>query len=250
MPKARSAKTGQKMAPSHRAETPSRSRDYKLRADKVERFCQVYRETWSGTKAALACGHTPKSAAASASEMLLRDDVQQELARLAMDAAREHRISAGAILEAISEIAYGDVTDTLRKVRMVNGRYVVALQDLMTLPKSVRRTISSVKLNETGAVELKFWSKTSALEMLARHAGLLNEVVKHEHSFDRETLDRMDDQTLLETTRAQAERYERHVAAMAKVRRAVGELPPASDTTKSPRSGSTPSPEGAKGMEK
>lgn len=219
-----------------------------IRRDRLMVFAQAYRRCWNATTAAIEAGYAEKSAHVIGCNMLARDDVQQELARLAIESEREHQLSAGQILQALSEIAYSDVTEVVRFVKVVNGRYVVALRDMPLLPLAVRRTIASFKVDATtGAVEVKFWSKTKALELLAKHAGLLNEVVKHEHTFSQEALDRMDDQTLLETTRAEAERYERHLAAMARVRRAVGELPPAEEPTNSPRTASTPSPRGAKG---
>ena len=214
-------------------------------------FVQAYRRTWNGREAAMEAGYAEASAVVTASKLLARDDVQQELARLAIEAQREHQVSAGAILQAISEIAYLDPAEVVRYVRHEGGRYIVGFRDLPLMPLHVRRAIRSVKLDpKTGAVEIRWWDKGKALELLAKHAGLLQEVVKHEHTFAREALDAMDDHELLESTRAETARYERHLAAIARTRHAVGALPPAKSTTNSSRTASTPSPKGAKGREK
>jgi len=220
-------------------------------------FAAAYRRTWSATKAAIEVGYSPKSAAVSGWDMLQRGDVQEELARLAIEAQREFRTSAGEVLRAISEIAMLDPAEVFQHMQAKNGRFYSTIHDIHVMPLHVRRAISSIKVvreNRTAGdgkqddvVEVKFWNKVAALELLAKHAGLLKDVVQHEHIVRVEELERLDDRALGAHIQAQAERWRRHLEARERARVAVGALPPAPLATKSLRSGSTPSPRGAKG---
>lgn len=79
------------------------------------------------------------------------------------------------------------LAELLRFVRVDIGDAYDTKGDLKKLSKmspDLRRAISGIKVTEHGT-ELKFWSKTTALELLGKHLGLWVDKVEHSGSIAR-----------------------------------------------------------------
>jgi hypothetical protein len=115
--------------------------------------------------------------------------VQEQLQQLTLETLAGSNIRTSEVLTASAEIAYldpaacFDVIDTPQGPRQ-------RLKTLTEMAPHVRRAVASVKVRRqpggtgNGAIEeiieIKFWSKTEALNLLARHKGLLRDVTEHQ----------------------------------------------------------------------
>lgn len=77
--------------------------------------------------------------------------------------------SVDRIVQELERLSFSDLTEAIEFRR--NKIYV---KDLKKLPPEVRACISSLKSTKDG-VEVKFYNKTPALEMLMRHKGMFKE---------------------------------------------------------------------------
>ena len=146
---------------------PGRKRATSLRTPtELARFKKIYLTNGhNGTQAALAIGHSPRSARARAYELVRMLRASGELQAEAQRVAEEAHIDTVRTLREVSRIAFCDP-----------GR--IFDQDGMLLPLDLvdddtRAAISSVELDEEGRpVKVKFWSKVEALSAAMKHLGL------------------------------------------------------------------------------
>lgn len=146
------------------------------------RFCQEYIIDLNGTQSAIRAGYSVDTAQQQSSDLLLKPLIQEYVQELLDDRASRTKATAD---KAISEI-YHLVSFDPAEIFDDNGN----IQNIRSLPKEIRKSISSLEVFEeysgkgtksdpkeyAGRIKkIKFWDKTKAIELLARHLKLLTD---------------------------------------------------------------------------
>lgn len=136
--------------------------------DRKERralFVQEYlRNGHNGTRAAMAAGCPLASARKRSSEWLKEPDIKELVAEQAREVAEQSELSVMEWARELKALAFsnaGALFNEEGKVLHVND-----------MPEATRRAISSIDILPDGSTKIKFWSKTAALETMAKHLGL------------------------------------------------------------------------------
>lgn len=148
-----------------------------------ERFCQEYLKDLNAKRAAARAGYSEKTAQEQGSRLLSKVNVQQRVQELMEKRAKRVEISSDKILAELARIAMTDISVAFNE----RGE----LKPLKDIPKSVRRAIASVEIEQLFegfgrdrtqigyTKKVKLWDKLKALELLGKHLKLFTE--KHEH---------------------------------------------------------------------
>ncbi len=126
--------------------------------------------------AALAAGY--KNPAQAAFALLRNKTVCEEIARELQKRIDRTQVTRDRVIYELAAIAFSNIQNILKDDD--------SLRKLSSLPENVARSISSIKVQyrtefEDGAPvkvaikEIKFWDKGKALELLARHLGMIDE---------------------------------------------------------------------------
>jgi len=135
-----------------------------------ERFVTEYLVDLHQRNAALRAGYSPDSADAIASQVLKLPKVQAEIVRRTAAFAARAAVSKENVLEALKAIAFADIT----KAFTLDWRLVSPEE----IPEDLRLCINEIIPLKDGTVRVKCADRTRALELLARHLGLLEAVEK------------------------------------------------------------------------
>lgn len=143
-----------------------------------EAFVREYLVDLNAAQAAIRAGYSRKTAEKIGWELL-----QQPEVRAAIDAAKAARASrvelkADDVLRELLAIARADLSEAFDEAG--------AVKKLRDIPAEVRRALAAYEPGEWG-VRLKFWDKTRALELLAKHLKLLTDKVEHSGSIESMT---------------------------------------------------------------
>ena len=165
------ARAAKKKAREHKP--PTGPKDATL--DREERFASEYLMCLSTRKAAVAAGYRPSTG----KNILARPRVKALVARFQQKWLQKTEITASRTLEELRRLAFSDPKGLFDEKGNLK-----AIQDI---PEELRACIASievVKRNLTtgdGMVDqvhkIRFWSKPVALELLAKHQGLLEEKI-------------------------------------------------------------------------
>lgn len=138
--------------------------------DNHKRFSDRYFETLNGKESAIYAGFSEDTAKQQAWQLLQRDDVQDYLAALKLEAQEKHNITKDNWLSELKEIGYSNIQDFISEGNSV--------KDISGIDRSKARAVSSVKKTviefEGGnkeITEFKLHDKKSALEIIGRHMG-------------------------------------------------------------------------------
>lgn len=145
--------------------------------DKQEMFAKEYAVHFDSTKAALAAGYSAKSAMSQGCQLLKLPKVQKFISKQLEIYGNKNEVLKKRVLNQIVEAAFSDITDFAHIDE--NG---VSVYDWDKLPKGMRRLISEVSETRTkdgGTIKFKLVDKMKALELLARHLGMLTDKVEH-----------------------------------------------------------------------
>lgn len=131
------------------------------------------------TRAARKAGYKKPSMAAR--ECIDNPVVAKMVGHAIAERSNRLKVKADRVLLELARIGFSDPRELVDS----EGR-LIPLQDL---PEDVARSISSVKLRTTKdkdgkpvtTVEVRFWDKLRALELLAKHLGLLHEKIQVNH---------------------------------------------------------------------
>lgn len=153
---------------------------------KQQRFVEEYLADCNGTQAAIRAGYSARTAQEQASRLLSKVMVQEAIAAGRKKLSTAAEASAERVLREYLALAFSDVGQILDFTGTDPH-----LRPAKDVPEAARRAIQSVKVKryteghgddarEVEVTEFRLWSKTDALEKLARHLGLLKD--QHEHS--------------------------------------------------------------------
>lgn len=140
--------------------------------DRQRRFCDEYLVDLNATRAYMAAYPSVKketTARANSSRMLTNANVQKYLEEMKKERQERTQIRQDDVLRELASIAFVDVTDI---VSVKNGSVHIA--DTDSLPPEKRKIIAGLKEGQYG-LEIKFYDRLRALEMLCRHLGMFDQ---------------------------------------------------------------------------
>jgi phage terminase small subunit len=150
-------------------------------SDKHKRFVAEYLKDLDMGEAAIRAGYSPKTARTQASRLLTNVEIRRAVDEGQAKRLEKAELSAVRILEELRRLALSDVGACFDE----SGN----LKRITDLTPEQRASISSVEVIIKNAQagdgimdtihKLRFWDKPKALDILAKHFGLLIEKVEH-----------------------------------------------------------------------
>lgn len=156
-------------------------------------FAREWLIDFNGGQAAIRAGFSEKGASTTATRLLSNPKVQVEIARLAAIREEKLDLSADRTLLEIARIAFADIRNVVEwithgvgtvdlpdpedpegePITLEIGHSQVRLKDSKKLDADTAAAISEIRQNKDGALVVKMHSKPQALDLLARHHGLI-----------------------------------------------------------------------------
>lgn len=143
-------------------------------SEKQKRFVQEYLVDLNATAAAKRAGYSPKTASEQGARLLANVKVQEEIQKAIEKRQNRVEITQDRVLQELTSIAFAKGTDY---ASIISG--VVMMNDTEELTEEQKAAIVSIKQTKEG-VEVKLADKMRALELLAKHLGLLQAQGKQE----------------------------------------------------------------------
>lgn len=143
--------------------------------NKQDLFVKEYLKDLNATQAYIRAGYKFKNenvAAASAAKILRNPKIQEKIQKAMAEREKRTEITQDRVLKEIANLAFTDRTGI---VNLNNNRLIIKNFDELT-PEQ-KACISGVKETKYG-IEVTFYNKEKALEMLGRHLGMFNDKVK------------------------------------------------------------------------
>ena len=140
--------------------------------EKQRRFCDEYLVDLNATRAYMAAYPSTKkeeTASVCAAKLLRNAKVKMHLQKRMKDRQERTEIRQDDVLRELASIAFLDITDI---VSVRDGKVFIA--DTDELPPDKRKMISGIKEGQYG-LEIKFYDRLKALEMLCKHLGLFDQ---------------------------------------------------------------------------
>lgn len=139
---------------------------------KQEKFCQEYMVDLNGTQAAIRAGYSQKTAYSMAEKLLKKPEIKAKVAQSRQEQELRTMIDTDWVVQRYGEIANFKIDDILS----FDGRQVT-FKPMSEWTPDTKGAVSSIKLDRNGnVVEVKTHSKIAALEALARHVGLFDDL--------------------------------------------------------------------------
>lgn len=139
---------------------------------KQDLFVKEYLKDLNGTQAYIRAGYKVKNenvAAVYASKLLRKPKVQEKIQKAMAEREKRTEITQDRVLKEIANLAFTDRTGI---VNLKNNSLIIKNFD--ELSEEQKACISGVKETKYG-IEVTFYNKEKALEMLGRHLGMFTE---------------------------------------------------------------------------
>ena len=176
--------TPERVGQAERAEVDERLARREVANNRRLRFVEEMMVDGNATQAALRAGYSPRTAFAQGSALLSIPAIRAAVAAKRGHLAARNRRTADGVLEELAVIAFSDIGEILD----MSGEQP-KLRAMRDIPERARRAIAKIKVKralegtgkdarEVEITEFSLWSKTDALEKLAKHFGLLVERIQ------------------------------------------------------------------------
>jgi phage terminase small subunit len=130
----------------------------------------VVKHKLNATKAAEEAGYSKRSAGNQGARMMKNDDIARLVAKLQASQLEKVDASAEGIKRELALMAHSDVGE----LHDARGKVL----PLRKMPELARRAISGIDYENGRIVKIRLWDKNRAAEALAKHHGLLHEVLE------------------------------------------------------------------------
>lgn len=149
-------------------------------SDKQIRFCDEYLISFNATKAAIAAGYSKKTARAQGSRLLTVVDIQNYLQSKKQKTLQKLEISKDRVMLELSRVALQDIRQfydedgNLIPIHLLDDDAAAVLsgmeeEEIYDIVKGKKKQVGVLR-------KIKRWDKLKAIEMLAKHYGILKEV--------------------------------------------------------------------------
>ena len=136
-------------------------------------FCESYLQHWDKKRAALDAGYSDKNLVNSAYTLMSKPKIKTYIKKR----LQEKALPADRVLAEIAEIAMIDIGDFMAFPDVGEGRTMVPFFDLQRARENGKlKHVKRIRYLDKGGIELELYDKQWALELLAKHLGLLKEV--------------------------------------------------------------------------
>jgi phage terminase small subunit len=140
---------------------------------KRERFVQEYLKDLNATQAVIRSGYSKRGARVTGSRLLADANIASRIANFQAEYSEKTGITTARVLEELAVVGFASVEN-------VEANEYGALEVAVGAPAGAVRAVASVKRTyrrtkdegETVTVEVRYWPKVQALELLGRHLGL------------------------------------------------------------------------------
>lgn len=206
-------------------------------------FAQHYLTHFNGSEAVRQAGYEIKNPAHKASVLLRKENIRQFLSEKVARREEELDLSAERTLEELARIAFADIRNVVSWTVDEKGEVDIKLKSSDELNPATAAAIAEITQLQDGRIKLKLHSKPKALDVLARHHGLLvdRSEVTHLHIFKDMTDAELEEyeRQLLERTRSAADAHRVIDGKAAEIgRERIGEVRADAETAGVPRGGS------------
>lgn len=147
-------------------------------SDRERRFCALYAVSLNAQQAATEAGFPERSARQRGYELLQREDVQAEVARIGKQAADTAEVTAGMVLNELRRVAFSDIGRAMEWDD--TGTKFIASKELDPDTRAAVAEVAFKRREMTGEEEgevvekrLKMHDKMAALGILARATGAI-----------------------------------------------------------------------------
>lgn len=164
---------------------PRAKRHRKSAPIRYERFAREYLIDLNGTRAAIAAGYSPKTAASQASDLLNVPKVQALIAKLNEKRQAKTEVNAEKVLTELALMGHSNMLDY---IRVVDGDAVVDLSGLTREQAAAMQEITvedyvdgrGEDARDVKRIKFKLADKARSLELLGKHLALFAD--RQEHS--------------------------------------------------------------------
>ena len=136
-------------------------------------FVQEYLVDLNGTQAAIRAGYSPRTAAVQAAELLRKPNIQLAIQEAFAVRAQRVSISQDKVLQEIARVAFAHMGQFATWTK--EGMTLVASEELTPDQIAAVVEVSESKTQQGTQVKVKLHDKLRALELAARHLGLLEQ---------------------------------------------------------------------------
>lgn len=147
---------------------------------KQQRFCREYIIDLNATQAAIRAGYSKKTAASIGEEHLRKPEIAHYVNKLKAEREQRLEVSADDVLRQILYLAKADPRQVLHE----DGTF----RPISEWPDEVAACVAAIEFEDRSGAgkdakrvreikKIKWWDKTKALEMLARHKALFTDKV-------------------------------------------------------------------------
>ncbi len=161
---------------------------------KQKRFCQEYIIDFNATKAAIRAGYSEKTAYSIGHSLLKKVEIQEEIEKQIELRTERTFVNADRVVQEAAKIAFSSIADLIdwQKMKPIyeedeNGKDKVvgyeggiSFKEAENMPESLKAAISEISEGPFGTLKIKMHAKMPAIELLAKHTGVLPSVQKHE----------------------------------------------------------------------
>ena len=133
-------------------------------------FAQEYAVDLNATRAAVRAGYAKRGAAVTGSRLIRKPNVEYWIAEAQELKARSRNITIARVLEEMRRLAFAQTTDMVE----LKGGWVT-IKDTDSLTTEQKSAILQIKQKKDGELEVKFYDKQKALEMLAKYLGIFSD---------------------------------------------------------------------------
>jgi phage terminase small subunit len=142
---------------------------------KQERFCNEYLIDLNVEKAAVRAGYAPKSASHHSYLMMRNPKILERIQALSEARRVRMQLSQDEVVRELMKIAFADITDYANVEEDGGGTgQAVTLKNTADLPVDKTGAVAGIRQGSKG-IEIKLYDKLKALELLARHLGMLRD---------------------------------------------------------------------------
>ncbi len=145
--------------------------------EKQKVFCDEWLKDMNGTRAYKVAYKNTKSdhvAATNAGRLLRNAEVQKYIQEKQKEREKRTEITQDMVLKELAKLAFIDRTDVVSLGKTRDGETKVIIQSTDDLTLEQKAIISGIKETKNG-IEVTFYSKEKALELLGRHLGMFND---------------------------------------------------------------------------
>ena len=138
-------------------------------------FVQEYLVDLNGTQAAIRAGYSPRTAAVQAAELLRKPNIQLAIQEAFAVRAQRVSISQDKVLQEIARVAFAHMGQFATWTK--EGLTLVASEELTLDQMAAVVEVSESRTQQGTQVKVKLHDKLRALELAARHLGMLEQPV-------------------------------------------------------------------------